>query len=150
MGRWRSLSAESETTDRSVFGSKTGGRFRRSGGAPPKFGAQSGLRFGRTDGETYSLHSSEDWGRAPEVTRGSRRVYVSCLCIVIVDTACAEEGTQTPSLPRTPSRLRRAPQRFCQSELQCRHAHSLWAAAAARLRMAGVHSSFPLERPAQL
>jgi hypothetical protein len=30
----------------------------------------------------------------------------------------------TPSLPRTPSRLRRAPQRFCQSELQCRHAHS--------------------------
>jgi hypothetical protein len=31
-----------------------------------------------------------------------------------------------PSLPRTPSRLRRAPQRFCQSELECRHAHSLW------------------------
>src|SRR5580692_3085083 len=25
------------------------------------------------------------------------------------DTACAEEGTQTPSLPRTPSRLRHAP-----------------------------------------
>ena len=55
-----------------------------------------------------------------------------------------------PSLPRTPSRLRRAPQRFCQSELECRRAHSLWVAAAARLRMAGVHSSFPSERPARL
>jgi hypothetical protein len=33
-----------------------------------------------------------------------------------------------PSLPRTPSRLRRAPQRFCQSELECRHAQSLWVA----------------------
>src|SRR5580700_9039440 len=39
--------------------------------------------------------------------------------------AGAEEGTPTPSLPRTPSRLRRAPQRFCQSELECRHAHWL-------------------------
>ena len=41
----------------------------------------------------------------------------------------SEEGTQTPSLPRTPSRLRRAPQRFCQSEVERRHAHSLWVAA---------------------
>jgi hypothetical protein len=41
------------------------------------------------------------------------------------DRARAEEGTQTPSLPRTPSRLRRAPQRFCQSQLVCRRAHSL-------------------------
>jgi hypothetical protein len=31
-----------------------------------------------------------------------------------------------PSLPRTPSRIRRAPQRFCQSELECRNAQSLW------------------------
>ena len=47
-----------------------------------------------------------------------------------------------PSLPRTPSRLRRAPQRFCQSELECRHAHSLWVAAAAPLRMAGCTRPF--------
>ena len=33
-------------------------------------------------------------------------------------TALAEEGTQTPSLPRSPSRLRRAPQPFCQLLLQ--------------------------------
>ena len=44
------------------------------------------------------------------------------------DRARAEEGTQTPTLPRTPSRLRRAPQRFSQSELQWRHEHSLWVA----------------------
>jgi hypothetical protein len=44
------------------------------------------------------------------------------------DRARAEEGTQTPSLPRTPSRLRRATQLFCQSELECRHARSVWAA----------------------
>jgi len=50
---------------------------------------------------------------------------------------------KTPSLPRTPSRLSRAPQRFSQSELECQHAHPLWVAAAVRLRMAGVHSSFP-------
>ena len=41
-------------------------------------------------------------------------------------------------------------QRFCQSELECRHAHSLWVAAAARLRMAGAHSRSLSERPAQL
>jgi len=41
------------------------------------------------------------------------------------DRARAEEGTQTPSLPRTPSRLRLVPQRFSQSELQCRHEHLL-------------------------
>ena len=39
--------------------------------------------------------------------------------------ASAEEGTQTPSPPRTPSRLSRAPQRFSQSELRCRHENSL-------------------------
>jgi hypothetical protein len=33
-----------------------------------------------------------------------------------------------PSLPRTPSRLRRAAQPFCQSELECCHAQSLWVA----------------------
>jgi hypothetical protein len=33
-----------------------------------------------------------------------------------------------PSLPRTPSRPRRAPQRFCQSELECRPEQSLWVA----------------------
>src|ERR1700730_10266090 len=37
-----------------------------------------------------------------------------------------------PSLPRTPSRHSRAPQRFCQSELECRHAHSLWVAVGLR------------------
>jgi len=37
--------------------------------APPKSGVQAGLRFGRNDEETYSLHSSEDWGRTTEVTR---------------------------------------------------------------------------------
>jgi hypothetical protein len=41
-------------------------------------------------------------------------------------------------------------QRFCQSELECRRAHSLWVAAAARLRMAGAHSRSLSERPAQL
>jgi len=34
------------------------------------------------------------------------------------------------SLPPTPSRFA-VPQRFCQSELECRHAHSLWVAAVA-------------------
>ena len=37
--------------------------------APPKSGVQAGLRFGRNDEETYSLHSSEDWGKATEVTQ---------------------------------------------------------------------------------
>jgi hypothetical protein len=49
------------------------------------------------------------------------------------DTACAEEGTQnavpsSDSIPASP-----CPQRFCQLELECRHAHSLWVAAAMRV-----------------
>jgi hypothetical protein len=116
------------STNRSAFGSKTGGRFQRSGGALPKSGAQAGLRFGRNDGETYSLHSSEDWGRATEVTRWQpssiRQLPLYCnrrhgFAASACPPAFLPIGTRVPT---------------------CALA---WLAAAARLRMAGVHSSFP-------
>jgi hypothetical protein len=49
------------------------------------------------------------------------------------------------SIPASPR-----PPRFCQSELECRHAHSLWVAASTQLRMAGrtrpFHQKGPLHR----
>jgi hypothetical protein len=50
-------------------------------------------------------------------------------------TARAEEGTQTPSLPRTPSRLYRAPQ--CNRNSSADRAHSPLASRLAQLRMWG-------------
>jgi hypothetical protein len=63
----------------------------------------------------------------------------------VVHIASHGEGAvpSSDSIPASP-----CPQRFCQSELECRHAQSLWVTVAARLRMAGVHSSFPSEWPA--
>jgi hypothetical protein len=66
------------------------------------------------------------------------------------DRARAEEGTQTPSLPRTPSRLRRAPSTSPDRNFSAATSTRSRSLSDARLRMAGVHSSFPSERPSRL
>jgi hypothetical protein len=66
------------------------------------------------------------------------------------DRARAEEGTRTPSLPRTQSRLRRAPRASPNRKPRYRHETALGVAVGCGSRMAGVHSSLPSERPSRL